>query len=113
MRDTFSRSKPPIRDLPREPWFFLAEQPLANAGMYSVRPDKEIAALGRTILKVGGHAAFVLPDVDQTSSQLDVLGTERFGQKGDEVSPVAMVVGSPVLVLDGVAQFFAPQDATV
>jgi hypothetical protein len=113
MRDAFSRSKAPIRDLPGEPWFFLAEQPLANAGMYSVRPDKEIAALGRAILKVGGHAAFVLLDVDQTSSKLDVLGTERFGQKGDEVSPVEMVVGSPVLALDGVAQFFAPQEATV
>src|ERR1700722_4998492 len=113
MRDAFCGSKPTIGDLPGEPWFFLAEQPLANAGMYSVRPDKEIAALGRAILKVGGHAAFVLLDVDQTSSKLDILGTERFGQKGDEVSPVEMVVGSPVLALDGVAQFFAPQDATV
>src|ERR1700733_15776965 len=113
MRDAFSRSKAPIRDLPGETWFFLAEQPLAKAGIYSVRPDKEIAALGRAILKVGGHAAFVLLDVDQTSSKLDVLGTERFDQKGDEVSPVEMVVGSPVLALDGVAQFFAPQDATV
>src|ERR1700721_3936202 len=113
MRDAFSRSKAPIRDLPGEPWFFLAEQPLANARMYSLPPDKEIAALGRAILKVGGHAAFVLLDVDQTSSKLDVLGTERFGQKGDEVSPVEMVVGRPVLALDGVAQFFAPQDATV
>jgi hypothetical protein len=81
--------------------------------MYSIRPDKEIAALGRAILKVGGHAAFVLFDVEQTSSKLDVLGTERFGQKGDEVSPVEMVVGRPVSAFHGVAQFFAPQDTTV
>src|SRR5258708_213656 len=74
MRDAFSRSKAPIRDLPGEPWLFLAEQPLANARMYSVGPDKEIAALGRAILKVGGHAAFVLLDVDQTSSSLMSLG---------------------------------------
>jgi hypothetical protein len=81
--------------------------------MYSVRADKEIATLGRAILKVGGHAAFVLLDVDQASSKLNVPGTERFGQKVDEVSPVEMVVGRPVLALNGFAQFFAPQDMTV
>jgi hypothetical protein len=63
--------------------------------MYSVGPDEEIAALGRAILKVGGHASFVLLDIDQTSSKLDLLGTERVRQKGDEVSPVEMVVGRP------------------
>src|ERR1700685_1669680 len=62
---------------------------------------------------MGGHAAFVLLDVQQTLSKLDVLGTERCGQKGDEVSPVEMVVGRAVLVLYRVTQFFAPQDATV
>src|ERR1700734_1047215 len=108
MRDAFSRSKAPIRDLPGEPWFFLAEQPLANPGMYSVRPDKEIATLGRAILKVGGHAAFVLLYVDQASSKLNVAATERFGQKVDEVSPMEVVVGRPVLALNRVAQFFAP-----
>jgi hypothetical protein len=113
VRDAFSGSKSPIRDLPREPWLFLAEKPLASSGMYSVRPDKEIATLGPAILKVGGHAAFVLLDVDQASSKLNVPGTERFGQKVDEVSPMEMVVGRPVLALNGFAQFFAPQDTTV
>ena len=65
MRDAFGGSKAPIRDLSGESWLFLAEQPRANARMYSVRPYKEIAALGPAILKVGGHAAFVLPNVDQ------------------------------------------------
>jgi hypothetical protein len=78
MGDAFSGSKPPIRDLPREPCLFFAEKPLANSGMYFVRPDKEIATLGRAILKVGGHASFVLLDIEQTSSKLDLLGTERF-----------------------------------
>lgn len=64
MRDAFGGSKPPMGDLPGEPWPFLAEQPPANAGIYSVRPDKEIAALGLAILRVGGHAGFVLLDVD-------------------------------------------------
>jgi hypothetical protein len=54
-----------------------------------------------------------LLDVDQTSSKLDVLGTKRLGQKGDEVSPVEMVVRCPVVALYGVTQFFAPQDTTV
>src|ERR1700685_1589001 len=105
MRDAFSRSKAPIPDLPGEPWFFLAEQPLAAAGMYSVRPDKEVAALGHAILKAGGHAAFALLDIDQTPSKLDVLGTEGFGKKGDEVRPVEMIVGRAVLALHQVAQF--------
>jgi hypothetical protein len=91
----------------------LAEQPLANSGMYSVRPDKEIATLGRAVLKVSGHASFVLLDIDQTPSKPDVLGTECFGQKRDEVSPVEVVVGRTVSVLDRVAQFFTPQDTTV
>jgi hypothetical protein len=81
--------------------------------MYSVRPDKEIATLGPAILKVGGHAGFVLLDVDEASSKLNVPWTERFGQKVDEVSPVEMVVGRPILALNGFAQFFAPQDTTV
>jgi hypothetical protein len=81
--------------------------------MYSVRPDKEIATLGPAILKVGGHAAFVLLDVDQASSKLNVPGTERFGQKINEVGPVEMIVGRPVSALNGFAQFFAPQDTTV
>src|ERR1700739_1440166 len=81
--------------------------------MYSVRPAQVIAALGRAILKMGRHAAFVLLDVEQTSSKLDVFATERFGQKGDDVSAVEMIVRRAVLALHGVAQFFAPQDATV
>jgi hypothetical protein len=113
MCDAFRGSEPPVRDLPREPGFFLAEQALANLGVYSVGPDEEIAAFGRAILKVGGHASFVLLETDQTSSKLDLSGTERVGQKGDEVSPVEMVVRRPVKVLDGVAQFVAPQDTTV
>ena len=68
---------------------------------------------GRAILKVGGHAAFVLLDVDQATSKLNIPATERFGQKIDEVSPVEVVVGLSVLALNGVAQFFAPQDTTV
>jgi hypothetical protein len=81
--------------------------------MDSVRPDKEIAALRRAVLKVGGHATFVLLDVEQSPSTLDVPGTESLGQKGDEVGPVEMVVGRPVLTLHGVTQFFAPQDTAI
>ncbi len=69
--------------------------------------------MDRAILKVGGHAAFVLLDVNQASSKLNVAGTERFGQKVDEVSAVEMVVGRPVFALNGFAQLFAPQDTTV
>src|ERR1700741_344181 len=113
MRDAFRRREPPVRDLPREPRLFLAEQALANLGVYSVGPDEEIAALGRAILKAGGHAPFVLLDIDQTSSKLDLFGTERVGQKRDEVRPVEMVVGRPIAVLDGISQFFTPQNTTV
>src|SRR6266702_2311493 len=113
MRDPFGRCEPPIRDLPREPWLFLAEQAFANLGVDSVGPDEEIATLGRAILEAGGHAYFVLLDIDQTSSKLDLLATECIRQKGDEVSSVEMVVGRSVTVLDRIAQFFAPQDTTI
>jgi hypothetical protein len=81
--------------------------------VYSIGPDEEIAALGRAILKMGCHDAFVLLDINQTSPELDFFGTERVGQYGDEVSPMEMVVRRPIAVLDGIAQFFAPQDTSV
>jgi hypothetical protein len=83
MRDAFGGRKPPMRDLPREPRLFPAEQPRANSGMDSVRADQEIATLGRAILKVGGHAAFVLPDVDQASSKLEFPERRRAGLSGN------------------------------
>src|SRR5882757_2233940 len=113
MRDAFGGREPPVGDLPREPRLFLAEQAFANQGVDSVGSDQEIAALGRAILEAGGHAAFVLLDIEQASSKLDLLATERIRQKSDQVSPVEMVVGRPVTVLDRVTQFFAPQDTAV
>ena len=80
MCDAFRRCEPSVRDLAREPRLFSAKQALANLGVYSIGPDEEIAALGRAILKMGCHAAFVLLDINQTSPELDILGTERVGQ---------------------------------